>query len=199
VDVLPGASQGDSALQTAPATSAATTSASSFVGLEFANFGAGWPPDPSGDVGPNNYVQTVNTSIGIFAKDGTRQAATTFDNLFSGTGTPCDASNQGDPVALYDPFGDRFIVSDFAWNDAQYGTGPFYQCIAVSKTSDPVSGGWYFYAWKTETGASLPDYPEAWRLAGRHLYVRECLRDHRFGVVPERPGVGVQPAADGSR
>jgi hypothetical protein len=161
-DVLPGSPQADSALQTAPATGTATTSASSFVGLNFAQFGAGWPPDPNGDVGPNNYVQTVNTSIGIFGKDGTRQAATTFDNLFStaGTGTPCDNSNQGDPVALYDPFGDRFIVSDFAWNDAQYGTGPFYQCIAVSKTSDPVSGGWYFYAWKTETGASLPDYPK---------------------------------------
>jgi hypothetical protein len=161
-DVLPGATQSDSALQTAPATAAATTDASSFVGLDHTNWGAGWPPDPNGDVGPNNYVQTVNTSVGIFGKDGTRQAAFTFDSLFSqaSTGTPCDNSNQGDPVALYDPFGDRFIVSDFAWNDAQFGTGPFYQCIAVSKTSDPVAGGWYFYAWKTETGASLPDYPK---------------------------------------
>jgi hypothetical protein len=161
-DVLPGAPQADSALQTAPATSTATAGASSFAGLDFANFGAGWPPDPNGDVGPNNYVQTVNTSVGIFGKDGTRQAAFTFDSLFSqaATGTPCDNSNQGDPVALYDPFGDRYIVSDFAWNDAQFGTGPFYQCMAVSKTSDPVSGGWYFYAWKTETGASLPDYPK---------------------------------------
>jgi hypothetical protein len=161
VDVLPGASQGDSALQTSPATSAATTSASSFVGLDFANFGAGWPPDPNGDVGPNHYVQTVNTSVGIFGKDGARQAAFTFDSLFSqaATGTPCDNSNQGDPVALYDPFGDRYIVSDFAWNDAQYGTGPFYQCMAVSKSENPADG-WYFYAWKTETGASLPDYPK---------------------------------------
>jgi hypothetical protein len=161
-DVLPGSPRTDSALQTAPATSAAATSASSFVGLDFSHFGAGWPPDPNGDVGPNNYVQTVNTSIGIFGKDGTRQAAFTFDSLFSAarTGTPCDNSNQGDPVTLYDPFGDRFIVTDFAWNDTQYGTGPFYQCMAVSKTSDPVSGGWYFYAWQTESGASIPDYPK---------------------------------------
>ncbi|MDX6452339.1 MAG: hypothetical protein QOH16_2388 [Gaiellaceae bacterium] len=161
-DVLPGATQSDTALQTAPATSTATTGASSFVGLDHTSWGAGWPPDPNGDVGPNNYVQTVNTSVGIFGKDGTRQAAFTFDSLFSqaATGTPCDNANQGDPVALYDPFGDRFIVTDFAWNDAQFGTGPFYQCMAVSKTSDPVSGGWYFYAWKTETGASLPDYPK---------------------------------------
>jgi hypothetical protein len=161
-DVLPGSSAPDTALQTAPATATATTGASSFVGLDFASWGAGWPPDPNGDVGPNHYVQTVNTSIGIFGKDGTRLAAFTFDSLFSqaGTGTPCDNSNQGDPVALYDPFGDRYIVTDFAWADAQYSTGPFYQCMAVSKTSDPVSGGWYFYAWKVESGSSLPDYPK---------------------------------------
>jgi hypothetical protein len=36
----------------------------SFKGLDFANWGAGWPPDPNGDVGPNHYLQTVNTPIG---------------------------------------------------------------------------------------------------------------------------------------
>jgi hypothetical protein len=161
-DVLPGTSQPDTALQTAPATAMASTSPSSFPGLQFATNGAGWPPDPNGDAGPNNYVQTVNTSIGIYAKDGTQQAAMTFDSLFSqaATGTPCDNSNQGDPVAVYDPFGDRFIVSDFAWNDAQLSTGPFYECFAVSKTGDPLTGGWYFYAFQVESGASLPDYPK---------------------------------------
>jgi hypothetical protein len=161
--VLPGASTTDAALQTAPATGAATTgSGTSFPGLDEASFGAGWPPDPNGDVGPNYYVQTVNTSVGIFAKDGTRAAAFTFDSLFSqaATGTPCDNSNQGDPVALYDPFGDRYIVSDFAWGASNFSTGPFYQCFAVSKTNDPVSGGWNFYAYQIESGASLPDYPK---------------------------------------
>jgi hypothetical protein len=159
-DVLPGAATKDAALQTAPATSLAAGTPSSFLGLDHMGWGAGWPPDPNGDVGPNHYVETVNTSIGIFDKSGNRLAATTFDQLFSqaATGTPCDSANQGDPVALYDPFGDRYIVTDFAWSN--FSTGPFYQCMAVSKTGDPVSGGWYFYAWKTETGASLPDYPK---------------------------------------
>jgi IPT/TIG domain len=162
-DTLPSqTNQSDPALQTQLATGTAAATTNNFTGLDFSHWGAGWPPDPNGDVGPNHYVQTVNTSIGIFSKTGTPLAETTFDGLFSqaGTGTPCDNSNQGDPVALYDPFGDRFIVTDFAWNDAQYSTGPFYQCMAVSKTSDPVAGGWYFYAWKTETGATLPDYPK---------------------------------------
>jgi hypothetical protein len=160
-DTLPRVAVDDTAVQDTTAVTAGTTGVS-FDGLNHNAWGAGYPPDVNGDVGPNHYVETVNTSIGIWNKSGARLAALTFDSLFSsaGTGTPCDNSNQGDPVALYDPFGDRFIVSDFAWNDAQMSTGPFYQCFAVSKTGDPVNGGWYFYAFKVESGASLPDYPK---------------------------------------
>jgi len=160
-DVLPGQPVQDSALQSTATTTSAPATGSSWLGLDHTSWGAGWPPDPNGDVGPNNYVQTVNTSIGIWDKaTGARAAAMTFDTLFSqaATGTPCDNSNQGDPVALYDPFGDRWIVTDFAWSN--FSTGPFYQCMAVSKTGDPVNGGWYFYAWRTESGSTLPDYPK---------------------------------------
>jgi hypothetical protein len=159
-DVLPGAPASDPVVQTSGATASAPSAGTSWQGLDHANWGAGWPPDPNGDVGPNDYVQTVNTSIGIWDKGGARLAAMTFDSLFAqaATGTPCDTSNQGDPVALYDPFGDRWIVTDFAWSN--FSTGPFYQCMAVSKTGDPVSGGWYFYAWQTASGATLPDYPK---------------------------------------
>ena len=41
---------------------------SSFDGLDFATWGAGHPPDTNGDVGPTYYIQTVNTSIGIYDK-----------------------------------------------------------------------------------------------------------------------------------
>jgi len=33
--------------------------------------GAGWPPDPNGDVGPNNYIEAVNDAIAIYNKSGT--------------------------------------------------------------------------------------------------------------------------------
>jgi hypothetical protein len=162
-DAPPGRATSDPALQGTGTTASAPTSGASFAGLDHTGWGAGWPPDPNGDVGPTYYVQTVNTSIGIFDKTtGAQTAAFTFDTLWSqaGTGTPCDNSNQGDPVALYDPIGDRFIVSDFAWADANYSTGPFFECIAVSKTGDPVTGGWWFYAWQVESGSTLPDYPK---------------------------------------
>jgi hypothetical protein len=157
----PGTAGRDGAVQTAISTSTPAPAASnSFDGLDFANWGAGWPPDTNGDVGPNHYIQTVNTSIGIFDKTGVRQAAFTFDALFSQgqTGTPCDNSNQGDPVVVYDPIGDRWIISDFAWTN--FSTGPFYECFAVSKTADPVNGGWSFYPFKVESSTLLPDYPK---------------------------------------
>jgi hypothetical protein len=158
-DAPPGRTASDPALQGSGTTSSApTTGGANFSGLSHDPWGAGWPPDPNGDVGPSYYIQAVNTSVGIFDKSTGVPVAVTFDDLISGTGTPCDDSNQGDPIALYDPIGDRYIVSDFAWTNES--TGPFYQCIAVSKTGDPVNGGWYFYAWQTEAGASLPDYPK---------------------------------------
>ena len=66
------------------------------------SFGAGWPPDTVGDVGPNHYIQMVNTSIGIFNKTtGTRLVGITLNNFFTGpAGTPCDTSNDGDVVVL---------------------------------------------------------------------------------------------------
>jgi hypothetical protein len=133
--------------------------AQSFKGLDFQNWGAGWPPDTNGDVGPNHYVQAVNTSIGIFNKTGTLLAAYTFDSLWSGagSGTACDTSHQGDPIALYDAISDRWLISDFAWSD--FYNGPYYECIAVSKTGDPVAGGWWLYALQAHANY-LNDYPK---------------------------------------
>ena len=158
-DAPPAAQGGDGAAQTAPAFAPAPSPTASFAGLSHSGWGAGWPPDTNGDVGPTYYVQAVNTSIGIFDKaSGSRVAAVTFDDLFSGTGTPCDSSNQGDPVALYDPIGGRWIVSDFAWTN--FTSGAMYQCLGVSAGPDPVTDGWNFYAFKTSNGGTLPDYPK---------------------------------------
>ena len=151
----------DTALQPFAAAAPAPAPSGNFPGLDFASWGAGWPPDPNGDAGPNHYIQTVNTSIGIFDKPtGVRIAAFTFDTFFSQqpTGTPCDKNNQGDPIVLYDALSDRWIISGFAWSN--FTSGAMYQCMAVSQTSDPVSGGWYFYAWQTASGGKIHDYPK---------------------------------------
>src|SRR5437868_5256882 len=136
-----------------------------FDGLDFANWGAGHPPDTNGDVGPTYYIQTINTSIGIFRKsDGVRVAAFTFNTFMSQAnfGDVRDTGNFGDPVVLYDTFEDRWVITDFAFTLDAGGNvvnppGSF-EVIAVSKTSDPVMGGWNFYSINTAGG--LGDYPK---------------------------------------
>ena len=124
------------------------------------------PPDSDGDVGPNHYVNSVNSSIKIFDKlgnplNGTN--GTTYNSFFSalGTSNPCgNNNNDGDGIVFYDHMADRWVVSDFAF-PAFPGTS-FYQCVGVSKTSNPVSGGWWLYAIQVEPAHNnyLGDYPK---------------------------------------
>jgi hypothetical protein len=135
----------------------------SFDGLDFLTQGAGHPPDENGDVGPTYYIQTVNTSIGIYDKStGNRVAAFTFNAFMSQGhfGNLCDTDNFGDPVVVYDSFEDRWFISDFAFKlDGSGNVNPqhSFECFAVSKTGDPVNGGWNFYS--LETPGGLGDYP----------------------------------------
>lgn len=146
-------------VQTAVTAAAAPSPTVNALGLDFQNWGAGWPPDTNGVVGPNHFVQTVNTSIGIFAKStGARVSAFTFDTFFANSGTAeCDANNGGDPTVAYDVPSGRWVIADFAW--INYNKGPFYECVAVSSGSDPVASTWTFYSIPAGDG-SFPDYPK---------------------------------------
>ncbi len=121
------------------------------------------PPDTQGDVGPNHYIQSVNSSIRIHDKSGGVLAGPiTYNSFFSalGTGTPCgNNQNGGDGIVFYDHISDRWVVSDFAANAA---FTIHYQCIGVSKTSDPVAGGWNLYAVQIDAAnpTYLGDYPK---------------------------------------
>lgn len=131
-----------------------------FPGLDFSGWGAGWPPDTTGDVGLTYYVQAVNTSIGIFRKsDGFMVSAATFDDFFDGPavqGTPCDENNMGDPIVLFDSYSERWFILDFAWY-ANHAGGSYYS-IAVSQTSNPL-GSWYLYAFNADPNL-MNDYPK---------------------------------------
>lgn len=150
---LPGAT-GAASENAAPVVGAAAPAPiANFDGLDFATFGATYPPDANGDVGPVYFIQAINSSIGIFRKsDGVRVAAFTLDTFMSqgAFGNPCDTNNRGDAVVLYDTFEDRWVIADIALTVDGSGNvvnppGAF-QCFAVSKTGDPVSGGWNYYA-----------------------------------------------------
>jgi len=103
--------------------------------------GLAMPPDPSGAVGPNHYVQMVNSSIQIFDKTG--------NSLWGPSAlTSIITSNAGDPIVMYDRFADRWFLSGF-------GNGNSLS-FAVSQTNDPTGA---YYVWEF-TMSSFPDYPK---------------------------------------
>ena len=128
------------------------------------------PSDSEGDVGPNHYVEAVNESIRIFDKNGnTLSGPTSYNSFFSGlTGTPCTSANDGDPYVIYDHTADRWLISDFAF--PSFPGSSFWQCIGVSQTPDPVSGGWFLYAIQVDPAnpTYLGDYPKfaVWNSGG---------------------------------
>ena len=162
-----------------------------FDGMNSAQSGCGClPPDSDGDVGPNHYVNAVNTSLKIFDKSGNPlngPNGITFNSFFApiGAGNPCGANqNDGDPFVFYDHIADRWVVSDFAF-PAFPGTS-FWQCIGVSKTGDPVAGGWNLYALQVDPANPnrLGDYPKLalWRDA-YYLTMNEFTNNTTFNGV----------------
>jgi uncharacterized repeat protein (TIGR01451 family) len=138
--------------------------------LGFPGISGGNPPDTNGVAGSNDYIQTINVSFEIWDKTGAHLAGpTAFTTLFASgtpTGTPCDNGFTSDPVVLYDPQADRFILTILAFAGFEPPPAaprtpipPFYECIAVSKTSDPVGGGWYKYALLAHP-TDLNDFPK---------------------------------------
>jgi PKD repeat protein len=99
------------------------------------------PTDPTGAVGPNHFMNSWNFSFRIWDKAGNPlTAAASLGTIFPGT--------MGDPIVMYDPFADRFLISEFFSNGFD---------VAVSKGPNPVTSGWWVYRFATNT---FPDYPK---------------------------------------
>ena len=129
------------------------------------NVNAVLPPDTSGDVGPNHFVQWVNLSFAVYSKGtATTPPALLYgpaaaNTLWSGFGGPCETRNDGDPIVRYDHLADRWVMSQLAVPNNLFGIllfGPFYECIAVSATPDPL-GAYYRYQYSFD---KLNDYPK---------------------------------------
>ncbi len=98
------------------------------------------PPDMNGDVGPDHYVQIVNSLVRIYDKNG---AASTppmrISDIFASLNTPCSTRNDGLPNVQYDTLADRWLISQICSNFP-----PFRQLVAISRTGDPT-GQYYLY------------------------------------------------------
>jgi hypothetical protein len=121
------------------------------------------PPDTTGDIGPNHYVQWVNLRYSIYTltRDANNQI-TGFNIvggfpkngniLWQGFGGPCETMNDGDPIVQYDQFADRWVMTQFA-----VSASPYTQCVAVSTGPDPT-GTYHRYAYSY--GTDFNDYPK---------------------------------------
>lgn len=121
------------------------------------------PPDTTGDLGPNHYVQWVNLRYSIYTL--TRGANNDITNftlvngfpkqgnvVWQGFGGTCEANNDGDPIVQYDQLADRWILTQFAVSST-----PYTQCVAVSTGPDPT-GTYNRYAYSY--GTDFNDYPK---------------------------------------
>ncbi len=121
--------------------------------VNFAGLQGGGPPDPVGDVGPNHYVQMINSSFQIWNKDGTSPAGGgpfLINSLWTSNSVNdngCDTQNAGDPIVLYDQTVDRWMLAQFTTPR----TAPFDMCIAYSQTPDPTGA---FFTYSFRLGAS---------------------------------------------
>lgn len=121
------------------------------------------PPDTTGDVGPNHYVQWVNLRYAIYTLSrNTNNEITAFNIVpgfpkngnvvWSGFGGRCQTDNDGDPIVQYDQLADRWILTQFAVSNR-----PYTQCVAVSTSPDPT-GTYFRYAFSYDR--SFNDYPK---------------------------------------
>ena len=121
------------------------------------------PPDTTGDVGPNHYVQWVNLRYAIYTLTrGANNEITGFNLVpgfpkngnvvWQGFGGRCQTDNDGDPIVQYDQLADRWILTQFA-----VSATPYTQCVAVSTSGDPT-GSYFRYAFSYSR--SFNDYPK---------------------------------------
>ena len=131
----------------------------SFPGIENLDNGITYgllilPPDMNGDVGPNHYVQIVNSLFRVFDKTGQPMSQPLkISKLFEPLGTLCSTRNDGLAVVLYDPLADRWLISQTCT-----AFPPFRQMLAISKTGDPL-GDYYAYEF-VMPNVKLNDFPK---------------------------------------
>ena len=109
------------------------------------------PPDSTGAIGPNNYVEMVNQLIGVYDRN-LNQVSSTDDGSFAGAGASLTVS---DPQIQWDGQGGRWLYAAVG-----VATGSNALLFGWSKTSDPsdLANGWCRFG--IQRGSSLDDYPK---------------------------------------
>ena len=96
--------------------------------VNFDGVGSGqWlPPDPSGAIGLDHYVQMTNDGYQVFDREGNSLfGPVSITDLWPGS------DDEGDPIVMYDKYADRWFLTQFQGS-------PNGILIAISTTPDPL-------------------------------------------------------------
>ena len=123
------------------------------------------PPDSHGAVSASFVVTTVNNTINVKNRSGT----VLLSEGLSAFWAPFRASSLTDPQVHFDPFGQRFIVSEVDG----YGTPNGRLLLAVSQSADPTAGFFFFAEPASPGGHTWLDQPQTgfnkkWVVVTRH-------------------------------
>ena len=109
------------------------------------------PPDSTGAIGPNHYIEMVNQQIGVYDRNLTL-LANTDNGTFMGTG---GAGSVSDPQIQWDAQAGHWLYAAL-----DVATGANMLLFGWSKTSDPsdLTNGWCRFG--IDRGYLLDDYPK---------------------------------------
>lgn len=109
--------------------------------------GASWPPEPRDESRPPHgckyRIERSGVRIAVRHRSGEMVAGPfTFASFWQVSGSPCGAKTEAPPIVLYDLPVERWLLGRFA---TSVGRGGVHLCLAVARTTDPLTGGWYLY------------------------------------------------------
>lgn len=109
------------------------------------------PPDPTGDIGKDHYMQMINSNGNAWFQIWKKNGDPAYGPALTSTiWSQVGSGSIGDPIVQYDPGAQRWLMMEMQ------GFGSNELLIAVSNTSDPT-GGWKAYRFAT---LGFPDYPK---------------------------------------
>jgi hypothetical protein len=109
------------------------------------------PPDSTGAIGPNNYIEMVNQEIGVYDRN-LNLISSTANGTFTGAGASLSVT---DPQILWDGQSGHWLYAALG-----VATGANMLIFGWSKTSDPsdLTNGWCRFG--LPRGNLLDDYPK---------------------------------------
>lgn len=120
--------------------------------------GGSIPPDTMGAIGPNHFVEIINSSVAIFNRTGTRLRHVSLDSFFGGSSGAINFPRGGtfDPRVVFDRRSGRFFgLATERGNPAGSDNDVI---LAVSRTSDAM-GSWDKYLIPVGDAGAFTDYP----------------------------------------